>query len=480
MRKTLKIVVGFLFLASINFAPALAEDDPFPSVNQGSEIPGTRVSGQQNISCASGSGSAIEVNATTHETFTYCVKTWRPSIEINADQDFRDRIASATAIAEAESKAWNAANPGKQKCVQWGPIVHANGISTSSGGVCANPVEPGPNTTLQSQETTGVSGPSTQPQSTTTSETKPSTTPEPSSFNRNSGSGYPFTVIIEGQKSTSECPVGYQAGTGIIAQIGTGIFTECWPENALTAWRLGGTYWQEFKSSGGSFNVQSVLDKLALISDYKAQAKQLAQKAADETPGVQRCSTWSVYGESGQECAYTYVTPTTINTPTIGSPSNSPIGTPGGTSDTSTATTNPLPTTVDSSTAGTLATPTSQEFLSGPAAPSLGVMATTFNGSILQVASLAKKVETTLSGQASVVAIVEKLQKVSTKTYAKSIKLPDLKSTTETAKSLTPEVCNVINLQVVATAKGTCKIEYAITSSSGNTYSTEKVIEFKK
>lgn len=72
------------------------------------------------------------------------------------DADFRSRQDAARALAQSESQAWNAANPGKQKCVQWGPIVHANGVSTASGGVCANPVEPGPSTTVASQDAPSV------------------------------------------------------------------------------------------------------------------------------------------------------------------------------------------------------------------------------------------------------------------------------------------------------------------------------------
>lgn len=477
MNRLVKISIVSLFITSFNYSLASADVDPFPGIAQYQEIPGTRVSGDQAINCPDGSGKGIEVNATTHETFSYCVKTWRPTVDINADKDYQDRINAAQSAAEAESKAWNAANPGKQKCVQWGPIVHANGVTTSSGGVCANPVEAGPNTSVQTQDTTGVTGPTVQTSSPSKSATSPSSAPEPTGFSKNSGNGYPFTVILEGQKSISDCPSGYQAGTGLIAQIGTGTFTECWPPDALNAWRLGGSYWDQFKNSGGSFDVQSVMDRLATISEYKSKAKTLAQKAADETPGVQRCSAWSVYGENGQECAYTFINPISTNSPSTNTSTN-------GTTISETSTSTTLPSgdtiTVNSETLGSIPTPTNTSFVNGVASPTIGIVATSFSGTPSEVVNLIKKVETVPTVLNAVTSAVDKLQKVSSKTYAKSIKLPDVKTATETAISLTPEICTVTNLNVNVVSKGTCKIEYNVTSTTGNTYTTEKIIEFKK
>ena len=305
MKKFHKVLLtAIIAVASIQTA-AFADSDPFPGVATGGEIPGTRVAGQPGITCPAGSGVGIEVNATTHEEFSYCVKTWRPSADVDADANFRAAQNAAIAAATAESQAWNAANPGKQKCVQWGPIVHANGVSTASGGVCANPVAPGPGATVPSQSTDAVVGPTTAPSAGTSS------TPAVIPTNETSitGNGSPYTKIIPGQHSTSECPVGFQAANGIIAAIGTGTFTECWPDLAWKANRLGGTYWEQFKASGGTYDVTAVIDALSVIADYKARAKAVAQAAADLTPGIQRCSTWSVYGQSGEECAYAFIQP---------------------------------------------------------------------------------------------------------------------------------------------------------------------------
>lgn len=117
---------------------ATAEDDPFPGVAYQAEIPGTRVSGDIAINCPAGSGRGIEV-AIGSGTFTYCIKTWQSTATIDAWATYRSSVDTAQAAALAQSQQWNEANPGKQKCFQWGPFTDPNG-GTSSGGVCANPV----------------------------------------------------------------------------------------------------------------------------------------------------------------------------------------------------------------------------------------------------------------------------------------------------------------------------------------------------
>jgi len=117
--------------------------------------------------------------------------------------------------------------------------------------------------------------------------------------------------VLKGQLSTSECPSGFQAANGLIAAIGIGTFTECWPENAWAANRLGGSIWEQFKNSGGTYDAKAEIDRRNKVNELKALAKSVAQTAADQTPGIQRCSKWTGYGESGEECAYTFVSPST-------------------------------------------------------------------------------------------------------------------------------------------------------------------------
>jgi hypothetical protein len=143
-------IISALAIA-LAFSPvtaAIADTDPFPGIALGGEIgarqyisnTGVVLDGSTPITCASGAGLGVVANATTHEVYQVCTKTWRPTADVQADIDFQQAQRDASAAAELLSQQWNAAHPGQQKCFQWGPIVHANGISTSSGGVCANPV----------------------------------------------------------------------------------------------------------------------------------------------------------------------------------------------------------------------------------------------------------------------------------------------------------------------------------------------------
>lgn len=145
-----RFITAIVLALTVFGAPsAFAEDDPFPGVALGAEIgsrqmvsssTGMPLDGSAIITCPTGAGLAAVANATTRENYVVCTKTWRPSSDVNADAAFQQAQRDAVAAAEAESKAWAEAHPGQQKCVQWGPVIHANGVSTASGGVCANPV----------------------------------------------------------------------------------------------------------------------------------------------------------------------------------------------------------------------------------------------------------------------------------------------------------------------------------------------------
>lgn len=324
------LLLSALLLSALSTSPAMAEADPFPPVALGAEIPGTRITSDPGMtqsqweatptylsfSCPAGSGRGmgVDLNFTTDRSddrwYAYCVKQWQSQSNIDAWASYRTQLQEAQTAAENESRAWNAANPGKQKCVQWGPIVDPNG-GESSGGVCANPVEPGPGTTVPTEEAPAVSVEET---STTPA---PSTPPAEPISNSNQftedtsyrGSGYPYTRIYRGQLSTADCPIGYQGANGLIAAIGIGTFTECWPANAWAAYRLGGSVWESFKSSGGTYDALAEVKRRENVESLKKEAKRVAQIAADQTPGIQRCSRWTGYGESGTECAYAFIAP---------------------------------------------------------------------------------------------------------------------------------------------------------------------------
>lgn len=243
--------------------------------------------------------TGISVNATTGVYSTICnaPPTDSDLLARQQDQDFQSRINAAQAEAEAASRAWNAANPGQQKCVQWGPIVHANGVSTSSGGVCANPVALGEGQSTPTQDADEVVA------------TIPVLVPNQNIV----GSNEPFYKEVPGQVGTAGCPEGFQAANGLSVNATTGVVTtQCWSAQAWSAYRLGGVAWDKYQATGGGYDVAAEQDRRDKLAILIAQAKTVAQAAADATPGVRRCSTWTGYNESGRECAYTFVDPSTI------------------------------------------------------------------------------------------------------------------------------------------------------------------------
>ena len=313
--------------------------NPFPGVAYGAEIPGYTVQVPCKpddcgigivpvVNCppwsAADGGGGVDVGYAKR----FCRNSWTPPPTAADDDDFRNRQTLAIAAATVESQAYSAANPGLQKCVTWGPIVHANGISTASGGVCANVVGKKPDgTTAQvaptpvSSDSSGSSSSSSTSSSTAsaTSSTSPAatdsstaTSPAPAAQQPAApkvdltqfGIGRPFTRVVAGNLSASQCPSGYQAATNVLPGIVDGGATECWPDNAWAAYSIGGDVWTKFKSSNGSLNAQVEATRRVQVNAIRTLALQQAQNLANLTPGIKRCNSWSGFGESGQECAY--------------------------------------------------------------------------------------------------------------------------------------------------------------------------------
>lgn len=361
----LRIFLSTLLMVTLCQSPsALAWDpqptNPFPGVPYGGEIPGYTVE----VPCLAdgdcGIGIVPVVNCPDWSAADgrngyandgppgdphkkdglarrFCRNSWTPPNTAADDEDFENRKNLAISAATLESQAYNAAHPGEQKCVTWGPIVHANGISTASGGVCANPVgTTSSGTTIQvppSQVGTTNSEPGTTSNGTSISNTTPTASkpvaPDYSAY----GVGKPFTKKIEGSKSTNECPSGYQAASNYISGVGSNGLTECWPENAWAAYNVGGDTWSAFKQSNGSLDVQAEQSRIIQVNAIRILALQNAQKAASDTPGLKRCITWNGFGESGQECAFI---PLQSNSGETTAPSS---GTANTSSETNTATT---------------------------------------------------------------------------------------------------------------------------------------------
>lgn len=186
---------------------AQADTDPFPGVAYQAEIPGTRITSAPGLTqsaweasdayqgwrathCPAGSGMGIgsDLNFTTDRSddtwYAYCLKTWQAQTTLDAWATYQANRDAAQAAALLSSQQWNAANPGQQRCFQWGPITDPNG-GTSSGGVCANPV-PVPSGSTQDSAT--VSSAPIQESATAPSSPAPSQSPAP--VNTNGFGGY--------------------------------------------------------------------------------------------------------------------------------------------------------------------------------------------------------------------------------------------------------------------------------------------------
>lgn len=331
-------------------------------------------------------------------TICYAPPTAEELLQREQDRDFQSRIQTAQDLALTESEAYNRANPGLQKCIQWGPIVHANGVTTSSGGVCANPIE-------ASQPTPSQPAPSVIDETVLPTPV----TPQPS--------GQPFYVFVAGQVAASDCPAGFQAANGIVVNATTHqVQTQCWSPAAWSAWIIGGQTWATFESSGGAVDVQAEINRRAAVVNLKARALASAQQAAEQTPGVRRCSAWSGYGESGSECAYSFISPTQQTQV----PSNQPLAAPD---------------------------------QSAPDAQPVS-----FTPQQVKVLAAVNKIRTVTTGKTVVLPLGSQIRYL----------------------SLTPKVCALSTNKIKKLATGTCKISVKITDKSSISLSVIKKITFKK
>ena len=463
--KKLGLVVTVL-LVLMPAVSATGNSDPFPGVSKGQEIPGTRVSSAPgeswesfnagsgaSHSCPAGSGRGMgtdlagTVSQSDDVRYYYCVKTWEAPDTTSAWNDFNQRVSDAKSAAEAESRAWNAANPGKQKCVSWGPITDPNGGS-QQGGVCANPVEVPAGSQTPSQSAGAVSeddvadGVSGLPRT-------PSNPQDPTPGSSNSsvprGSGYPFTQVLEGQLSTANCPAGFQAANGLIADATTKKqYTECWPQNAWTAYQLSGEAWSLFRATGGTYDPSVEVDRRAKVDLLIARAKDVAQQAALATPGIERCSSWSGFGQTGRECAYVFVDPATqrqeveneSTTDVVDSQSpNSPID--------------------------------------------LGLDSVAVTGSSARIATFSLAITPVRSEANAIAGFARSFNAIRTLQTRSLVSLPTNKSLKFKVTSLTKSACTTSKSQVRLRNNGLCQLKVEITDSAGNTFEFVKKLRRK-
>ena len=229
--------------------------DPLPTIASGEKVPGTVVSGQQEITCPAGSGRGIEVNATTGAVSTSCIKNFVPQAELDARSLQDKQIKTAQEEAKKLSEEWNAANPGKQKCFSYS-------IGNQSGGVCANPVK------VVTEEQITV----------TTKTPLPTILIDPFPTVSN-GQVVPGTKV-SGQKEIT-CPAGSGRGIEVNATTG-GVSTSC-----IKSW----------------IAPEVILQQIAVeesINKSKLAALELSKIWNAENPGQQKCFSYGVVSQTSQ------------------------------------------------------------------------------------------------------------------------------------------------------------------------------------
>ncbi len=475
-----RILVGLLALAlSIGQVPANAATDPYPQLVAGDEIPGTRIwsttettmaeffqnTYQMGWTCPSiatpnGDPYAMDGNGfdqTTQRWFRVCLKNpWRV-YDAAAWDAYRSAVAAAQAAAETESRAWNAANPGRQKCVQWGPFTDPYG-GVSQGGVCANPVAAGTapsgsgsvSSSPVSEADIGAASSSSGIASSSSPIANLPLDPAPGeSVYR--GSGYPYTQVLEGQVGITGCPSGFQAANGLIVDVALRkTFTECWPERAWIAYRLGGEAWELYKATGGSYDPSVEIDRRNKVLLLRSKAKLIAETASLQTPGVERCSAWTGFGESGRECAYAFITPT-------GQTVSSSVSH-------STAT----------SSSAAESSSSSSPVESSSASISVALSTTFVEGSSTTVARHSLLITPDSAEASSISQLAMGITSLSSVQKTAVQSLPKDKSLNYRVTSLTPKVCQASSLRVRINKTGLCKVGFSITDSAGNKYQIVK------
>lgn len=419
------------------------------------------------------------LGGSTWEKFKESGGTYNPAPDRKAWEDFRSMVEAARHAAYEESLAWNTANPGRQKCIQYGPFIDPNG-GQSSGGVCANPVSasvaPSGSPSIAAEPVAAapvvevdISVSSSSPSSSNTASASAQVVtplpvdPTPFGGSDYKGSGYPFTVTIEGQTGADGCPLGFRAASGLIADVGLRkVFTECWPERAWAAYRLGGEAWDLFKATGGSYDPTVEIDRRNKVALLKARAKAVAETAAAQTPGIERCSSWSGFGEAGRECAYAFVVPASASprvvvvvSPGVGASASPAIS----------------PTPVQAP----MSVSSQPEVSSGDSAsPSVELSTVVVSGSSVAVARQALLITPDSTEAASISALANSIAAVRSVQRTTLQLLPRDPTLTYSVVSLTPGICQASTFRVRINKLGLCQLEIQITDSVGNEYEITK------
>jgi hypothetical protein len=253
------------------------------------------------------------------------------------------------------------------------------------------------------------------------------------------------------------CPVGFQAANGLIVVAGGGTYTECWPERAWTANRLGGEAWELYKATGGSYDPSVEIDRRAKVDLLKAKAKEIANTAALQTPGIERCSSWSGFGESGTECAYAFIRPSSSSASIAPQVTSSSTVSP--TITESPSVSSPAVSNGDSSNSSSISVALSSVAFKASAGviAKTAVLLTSGEVEAQKISSFALKVAT-----------------IKSTTKTKLLSLPKEKSLIYSVKSLTPKICLASKVRVNFKVSGVCQLGITVSDSDGNVYEFEK------
>lgn len=462
MKLKLALILG-LIVAFVS-PPALANawdpqpTNPFPGVAFGAPVPGLSKtitcsdSPQIPDDCIRAGGGQVDCPPWTANDITWayrtdgsvssltswCRNSWTPPTTAADDEDFRNRQNISIAEATALSQSWANAHPGQQKCFQWGPIVHANGISVSSGGVCANPVAGPPGS---SSDSIDVIQPV--PQSRDTTESTDSSEGTPAIDLAQFGIGKPFTRVILGSVSASGCPAGFQAASNPIFGVGNSNASECWPAEAWAAYSVGGSTWANFKLSNTSETDRAAQALGVEVNRVKALALNKAQQLSNTRIGENVCVPWKLGDLSGSECSY--------------------IPVQGGS-----AIDIPVFVALDAVSAGT---------------------SQVFAGSIQQLSDAVAAVVDNSAIAKAINSVLAKVSALSKKVVKSTTKLPTASGVDYKATTSTPGICTISKGKLLVKKGGTCKIKYAVTYESSsssdsldstNTFVLNEKIKVKK
>ena len=188
-----------------------------------------------------------------------------------------------------------------------------------------------------------------------------------------------------------------------------------------------------------------------------------------QTPGIERCVTWSGYLESGQECA---IATASSETTTV---QNRSLSNSLSSVDSQTVLNIDTATASNSNDSVTITVKATNEFVT----PVIKSDAVEVQGSVSNVSTLAMKIETNAKAAIDIDKSLRKLDSLRKITASSLVRLPDSKLSKEAAISLTPEVCSISGIQVSKLGKGLCTILYTLISEAGNSYTTEKSFSFR-